>query len=484
MGLLNQAVTSVKWVSISQVGRQFIQYITTLILVSLLAPSEFGLMATALIIINFLELFKDLGTSSAIIQRMSISDSLLSSVFWLNVCFGLIIFSIIFFLSPILANFFNNNKLVLILKVLPIVFIISSLGNVQKALMEKELHFNLISKIELGATLFGAIVGIFLAFKGFGVWSLIYQTITNLSLATILYYICSEWKPSISFKIEEIKSISSFSINLVGFNFFNFFARNADYLIIAKFLGDVQLGHYYLIYRIMLYPIQNVSQVISRVIFPVYSKIQNDNIKLSKAFKDVTSSIAIFTFPLMLGLIAISNLFIHSFFGSKWDYNLLENLFVVLAPVGLMQSLTSNVGSLYLAKARTDLFLKWGILSSIVYLVGFVIGIKWGAWGVAFSYFITNIILFYPVFAIPFKLINLNFLTFIKNLNRTILSALIMACMVFLFNIYISKFLENTISLVIVCVIGMISYFLISLKINRNKILFIFNMLKMNKNLG
>ena len=481
MGLLNRAVISIKWASISQVGRQFIQYIATLILVSLLAPNEFGLMATALIIVNFLELFKDLGTSSAIIQRISISDSLLSSVFWLNVSFGLLIFAIIFFSSPVLADFFNNNKLILILKVLPVVFIISSLSNVQRALLEKELHFNLISKIELGSTIFGALIGVFLAFKGFGVWSLVYQTISNLSLATILFFICSKWKPSVSFNIKEIKSISSFSINLVGFNFFNFFARNADYLIIAKFLGEVQLGHYYLIYRIMLYPIQNISQVISRVVFPVYSKIQHDNVKLSKAFKDVTSSIAIFTFPLMLGLIAISNLFIHSFFGSKWDYNLLVSLLIVLAPVGLMQSLTSNVGSLYLSKARTDLFLKWGILSSIVYVVGFLIGIKWGAWGVALSYLITNIILFYPVFAIPFKLINLNFLTFIKNLNGTILSALIMACIVFLSGIYISKFLENTISLIIVCLIGVISYFLISLKINRNKILFIFSMLKMNK---
>ena len=190
MGLLNRAVISIKWASISQVGRQLIQYITTLILVSLLAPNEFGLMATALIVVNFLELFKDLGTSSAIIQRMVISDSLLSSVFWLNISFGIVIFAIIFFLSPVLADFFNNSKLILILKVLPVVFIISSLSNVQRALLEKELHFNLISKIELGSTLFGALIGVSLAFKGFGVWSLVYQTIANISFATILYFIC------------------------------------------------------------------------------------------------------------------------------------------------------------------------------------------------------------------------------------------------------------------------------------------------------
>ena len=481
MGLLNKAVTSIKWASISQVGRQFIQYITTLILVSLLAPNEFGLMATALIIINFLELFKDLGTSSAIIQRISISNSLLSSVFWLNVCFGSFIFSIIFFLSPVIADFFNNNKLELILKVLPLVFIISSFSNVQRTLFEKELYFDLLSKIELSSTLFGAIIGISLAFKGFGVWSLIYQTISNLSLATILYWIFSKWKPSFSFNFKEIKTISSFSINLVGFNFLNFFARNADYLIIAKFLGEVQLGHYYLIYRIMLYPIQNVSQVISRVVFPVYKKIQYDNIKLSKAFNDITGSIAVFTFPLMLGIMAVSNLFIHSFFDSKWNYDLLVNLLIVLAPVGLIQSLTSNVGSIYLTKARTDLFLKWGLISSVFYIIGFMIGILWGVLGVALSYLITNLILIYPVFAIPFKLIDFKFLAFIKNLKSTFLSALFMACIVFLFNIYISKFLGNITSLIIISLIGIISYFLISSKINKNKILFIFNMLKMNK---
>lgn len=469
--LLVDTVHGLKWSTLSKITQQGLQYVATVILVGVLSPDDFGLIAMAMVVIGFLDIFKDIGTSSAIIKEDNPSNELKCSLFWVNVFFGILIFALIYFSSPLFTKLFNSERIEPVLQILSISFIISGISVQQKALFEKELLFQKLSLIELFSSAMAFIIAVILALNGYGVWSLVWQVITNTGLNTLLIWIFSNWKPKLVFNFYEIKKITSYSSNLVGFNLINYLARNGDYFLIGKFLGDRELGHYYLAYRIMLYPLRNITWVISRVIFPAFSKIQNDNSKLREAYVRLTNSIAIITFPMMAGIAVISSYFTNIFFGENWDTILVAYIIIILAPVGAMQSIFSTVGNIYQVKGRTDWMFRWSLFASTITIIGFVIGLNWGIIGVAVSYLVINVLMIIPLFMIPLKLIKLSLIKFLKSFELTILSV---ACMIFI--LLITQYLINdrfndVITLSIMIVLGILSYSFISYLINSKKLI-------------
>ncbi|HTY10700.1 MAG TPA: MOP flippase family protein [Bacteroidota bacterium] len=466
MPLLPSILTGVKWSSISQFGRQILQLVTTIVLARTLAPSDFGLMSMAMVVVGFLNVFRDLGTSSAIIQRNEISGTLLSGIFWLNVIFGIVVMSLVFVLAPLFASFYGEARLVPILKALSASFFISSIGISHQALLERELQFEKLAKAEISSTLFGAVVGITLAIRGAGVWSLVAQALsTALLSSTLLSLVLSRWKPRLVFSVAEIKSVARFSLNLSGFNMTNYFIRNADSLLIGKYLGAQDLGYYVLAYRIVLYPWQNVTSVISRVMFPVYSKLNQDNMTFRRAYLNVASTIAAIAFPMMLGLIGVSSPLVHVFFGDQW--RTVSSLIVILAPIGLLQSIDSTTGSIYLAKSRTDWMFRWGIATGISGVAAFVIGLHWGVIGVATGYLIASLIWLYPGLAIPFSLIGLSILELLKKVWRPFSCAALMLAVIFALKASCGDWLTPVETLIGLLLSGISVYLLCSLVLNR-----------------
>jgi O-antigen/teichoic acid export membrane protein len=465
--LKDGVIRGLKWSSVSQLIRQILQYISTIILVGILSPDDFGIIAMALVVINFLDIFKDLGTSSALIQNQNLSNHLKSSIFWVNCTFGIIISIIIYFLSPLISLLFNSDKITSVLQVLSLIFLITGLSLTQKALLERSLSFKTLTNIELVSSALGFIAALYFAFTGFGVWSLVAQVLTFTIINTLLLWIFSSWKPSFYFKINDFKSIASYSLNLVGFNLINYVARNSDYFLIAKFLNEKSLGHYYLAYRIMLYPLQNISSVISRVIFPSFSILQNDNARLSQAYLRLTNLIVLITFPMMAGMAIVSYEFTSAFFGSKWDTNLIALLITILAPVGAIQSLMSTVGIIYQVKGKTDWMFRWGVFATSLTVIGFLLGLKWGVIGISVSYLVLNIILFYPSFSIPFKLIGLSTQSFLKTFANTLFSVAIMIFMLIMLSLIINNSFSSLAKLVTLIPFGILVYGVVSYFVNR-----------------
>ncbi len=476
-GLFVDTVRGLKWSTISRISQQGLQYVSTIILVGVLSPDDFGLMAMSMIVIGFLDIFKDFGTSSAIIKEENPSNDLKCSLFWVNVGFGVLIFIIIYFTSPFLAELFNSGRVKSVLQILSLSFLITGLSIQQKALLEKELSFQILSLIELFSSAIAFLVALYLALNGFGVWSLVWQVLSNTFLNAVLIWIFSNWKPEFILKFSELRKITAYSSNLVGFNLINYFARNGDYFLIGKFLGEYALGHYYLAYRIMLYPLRNITTVISRVIFPAFSKIQHDNSKLRDAYIKITNSIAIITFPMMAGIAFVSFNFTEAFFGANWDTVLVAQIIIILAPVGALQSVISTVGNIYQVKGKTDWMFKWSLFSSTVTLIGFVIGLNWGIIGVATSYLVTNLLMILPVFIIPFKLINLPIIKFFRSFELTFLSVIGMLVVLFFASYLIADNYNNIITLLILISLGVVSYIVISYLINKKKLKEIISML-------
>lgn len=459
--------SGIRWSSLSQFGRQAMQLVTTAILARLLDPADFGLIGMATIVIGFVSIFRDLGTSSAVIQRKHITEDLLSSIFWVNVVFGLVAAIFLYLISPCIASFYHEPMVDPLLQLLSLTFLISGLSSLQKAILEREMAFNKLAMLEIMATFSGAVVGIGAAFMGYGVWSLALQALAVTSVTTILLWTVSRWSPKAVLSWPEIKSVMNYSLNLTGFSIFNYFVRNADYLLIGKFLGARDLGFYTLAYRIMLYPLQSITSVLARAMFPAFSQIQDDDERFRRIYLKMVWSIALITFPMMLGLIVLAEPFVLVIFGQSWRP--VSLLLIILAPVGMLQSVAASVGVIYQAKGRTDMMFRWGLVTGVISVFVFYLGLRWGITGVALSYAILSLFLIYPNFSIPFKLINLPVAVLGKMLALPFMCSMVMLTAVLGIKMLLLERAPDDMQLVILVPLGIAVYMLATWSLNRDQ---------------
>ncbi|MGE5620957.1 MAG: MOP flippase family protein [archaeon] len=471
-------IKGIKWSAVSQFGRQMFQFFTTIILARLLTPVDIGLAGMALLVIGFLNVFKDFGTSAAIIQKKEVTDRLLSSLFWFNMFLGIVLSSLMFIFAGFLSFIFGDLRLFPLFQVLSLIFVINSFGVVIQALLERRLAFSIIARIEVISTIISSFIGICMAFSGFGVWSLVFQSLAASMVSSSLLLIKGGWKPSLSFAYHDAVSVLNYSSNLTGFNVFNYFVRNADNFLIGKFLGAKELGYYSLAYRIMLYPLQNLTAIIGRVMFPVFSKINEDNEHFKKVYVQMTSFIAICTFPLMMGIGVLSDKLIISFFGVQWADT--AKILLFLAPVGLLQSVDATTGIIFQAKGKTNWLFIWGVITGVIFVPAYSVGLKWGVTGVACSYLVAYLLIFYPALHFPFQLIKLKVGTFLKDLSGIFWISLIMMVVLALIRMVFSPFYQ-TVNLSFLIVLGVLMYSLLIYRYKKEFLLKILYML-INKN--
>ena len=465
---ISDAHSGILWSAVSRIIIHVFQFVTLIILAHILEPKEFGLITASLVVIGFLSVFRDLGISSAIIQRTELNDHLVNSVYWVVIIIGIIMNLALFFSAHQIAVFYNAYELTSILKVMSFSFTITSISIIHQALLEKQLKFKQLAFYEMIAVISGSLCAITLAFLNFGIWSLVIQGLVNASVISIILWLKSPFKPKLVFSLSEIKSIFKFSINLSGFNIVNYFVRNADYVLIQKYLGEQQLGFYNIAYRIMLYPLQNITAVFSRVMFPIYSTLQSDHNRIREMFLSLTNNIALLSFPLMLFVTASADVLVPSLLGEKWSSSI--PLLLILAPIGMIQSVYTPAGTIFQAKGRTDLWFKWGLFTGIIFVTSFIIGLKWGIRGVAAGYLISNIITIYPGLYISLKLIDLPVENFVVSFKKTFLISVCMFFLIYCIKLFLSNYLTHTYLLLVLILLSLLYYIPISLKFNRQNV--------------
>jgi len=403
--LRERASWAIKWSGTSQLGRQLLQLAALAVLARFVSPSDFGLLGMAAVFVGFVAIFKDLGTAAAVVQRKEVSRRFLSTVFWTNVGLGFLAMLALLLSAPLIADLYHQPRVTAVLRALSAGFLISALGALQQSLMERHLRMRRLALLEVTSVAVGSSAAVIAAVQGWGVWSLVVMSLVTSACNTLLLWVAADWLPGWEFSAAELKTTIRFSLSLTGFNVANYGVRNADNLLVGRYLGTQALGYYSLAYRILLFPLDSISSVVSRVAFPVYSRIQDDLERFRRGYLLSARSIALVTFPLMLGLVALREPFVLAVFGEQWRPMI--PLLAILAPVGMIQSVTTTVGSIYMATGRTDWQLGWGLFSGCVVIAGFIVGLRWGVYGVAGAYAIVSVALLYPCFAIPFRLIHL-----------------------------------------------------------------------------
>jgi O-antigen/teichoic acid export membrane protein len=302
----------------SQAGRVIAQLLGMVILARLLSPSDFGVVAMAWLVTGFADIFHNLGTKAAVIQRRELPSALLDSVFWLNASFGLAIAALIALLAPLIAVAMREPKLTGVLWLLALAFPIRSLGLVQQGLLERASRFRSVALIECGAAFAGLATGVLAALAGCGVYSLVSQAVVAWIVVTAGLWVASTWRPAWRCSLALIREIAGFSGSLVGFSIVNYFACHIDTVLIGRFLGATELGYYNLAYRLMVWPLQNVSGVVARALFPALSSLQDHKQRLRRAYVRAAAAVFLLTAPLTLGLFVLREPFVLALMGERW----------------------------------------------------------------------------------------------------------------------------------------------------------------------
>jgi PST family polysaccharide transporter len=304
------------------------------------------------------------------------------------------------------------------------------------------------------------------AIAGWGVYSLVSQSIVTAIVTTAGLWTVSKWRPGTLWSVAQIRELAGFSGNLVGYNTFNYFARNVDSLLVGRFLGSTELGYYNMAYRLMLWPLQNISSVVGRALFPALSRVQNDKERLARGYIRATAAVFLVTAPLTLGLFVLREPFVVVALGEGWGT--VAELLFWLAPVATLQAVGTTVGPLYLATGRTDVMFKWGVFAGLFAICAFVVGLQWGLQGMVAAYFVASVFLFWPSLAVPFRLIGLRVTSALRPLVPTLFAASIMALLVELAAMHSSEIaMAGWVRLTVLTAWGAVSYIAISLIVQR-----------------
>jgi PST family polysaccharide transporter len=351
-----------------------------------------------------------------------------------------------------------------ILIVVSISFPLNSLIALQRALLEKAMSFEILARIEMLATAIAGAIGIAVAFAGGGIWALVSQAVATPAVMAVVLWGRSEWRPRFEASRAEIRSVIGLSGYLTAFNVVNYFARNADYILIGSLLGKTELGYYSMAYRILMFPLQNLSAVITRVTLPAFSRIHTDDARFRRGYLASIGAIALISFPVMAGVFAVARPFVDAAFGEKWLP--MVPILMIFAPVGMIQSIVATAGSIYIAKNQTAAMFKWGLVAAVIVVISFVVGLSWGPVGVAACYGIASVALAYPGMAIPLQFIGLKVKDSLSVLWAPFVSAFLMALLVLAVGKPASLVLSGWPLLIVEVAVGVGAYFVLNFLIN------------------
>lgn len=383
--LRDRAIAGAKWTTASTVAVTTIQFFQLTIVARLLSPADFGLMAMVMAVLGFAQIFTDMGIGGAVIHRQENSPNELSSLFWLNVAAGAVVFLLLVAATPLVVSAFDEPRLGSLLPTVAVLFLISSYGQLFQLLLQKELQFAMLARIELFSAAAGAAVAIGCAIEGFGVYSLAFGQLAMASVTTVCAAAIGwhDWRPTFHFRTHDIRPYLRFGLFQLGNRGVNFLVSRVDQVIVGTTLGASTLGLYNLAWNLAVMPATKINPILTRVAFPVFAKVQLDNERLKRGYLTLVWLLATTNGPILVGGAVVAGSLIPLVFGAQWAP--MVPLFQILAFVGLSRSIVNPVGTLVLAKGQPDLEFKlnvWFLILQIpaVYLgvqIGGIAGVAW-----------------------------------------------------------------------------------------------------------
>lgn len=379
---------SARWSLIGLVAKQFARIGFSVLLARLLGPTNFGIVGQATIYLSFTLVFLDIGLASALIQRKRIDDATIGTATVLNAGAVIVLILLTQAVAGVWASVFRTPELEMLLRVLSLDFLLIGAAVVPTALLTRRLNFRLLAAAEIAGTFIGGAAGIAAAVMGAQYWALLVQTLaTDFVYAAVVT--AAVGRPILSWSKAAYRSIVGFSVRVFGSEVMRFLSQNADKTLIALRLGPTALANYSLSFRVLLLPVQILSQTANRLVFPIFSRLNDQPERQATHFLRVTTSLSLVVTPPMLLVALDAPRGVPIVFGPEWHAAVRP--MQILAVVSIVSAVMGTGGSVMLAKGRADWALRWAVVTTGSLIAGFLVGLQWGVDGVAWAYLLIGV---------------------------------------------------------------------------------------------
>jgi PST family polysaccharide transporter len=355
-----------------------------MVLARLLVPEEFGLVAMAMAFTAFFTMFSDFGLATGTVQREDLTGSEVTAMFWLNSLLGLLIAALVAALAPLVAWFYKDSRLVVLTLVLSLGFVFTGLGVQHRALLKRQIRLVRLAVVDVLSMALGVAAGVVAAVSGMGHWSLVVMTLVTAAASTAGAWVACRWRPGLPRHGSSVGELVRFGGYLTGHGVVSYLVRNADVLLIGRYLGAAPLGIYSRAYHLLLLPLTQVITPLSSVGIPTLSRLASDPERYRRAYKRLLEQISLVTMPMVVYLTVCADWIVTVVLGPGWED--VVPIFRVLGIAALFQPVSAAAGWLMISQGRVRQLWHWAWIHGVPAVACFFIGLPWGPLGIAAAY--------------------------------------------------------------------------------------------------
>jgi len=437
--LKNKTVKGVVWSSVERFSVQGVQFLVMLVIARLLDPSDFGLVGMLAIFLAVAQSLIDSGFSQALIRKQDRTEVDNSTVFYFNIVVSAVLYLILYAIAPWVSDFYDEPQLCSLMRVLWLIVIINSFAVVQRAIYTASINFKTQAKASFIAALASGLVGVWMAYNGYGVWTLVWQQILNAGINTLLLWIYSNWYPRWAYSWKSFRELFAFGSKLLASGLLDTLYTNIYLLVIGKIFNAASLGFYTQADRFTKLPSSNITGILQRVTYPVLCSIQDDDERLREDYRKLLRLSAFIIFPMMCLLAGVAYPLVELLIGEKWRFA--ATLIIPLSFTMMWWPIHAINLNLLQVKGRSDLFLRLEIIKKIIGVTVLVLSIPFGLLFMCYAGIATSIISLVINTYYTGKLIQVGFLMQMKDLS----GSLIVSMAIFVVAYFLSFVSDNII---------------------------------------
>ncbi len=330
------------------------------------------------------------GLTASLIRDNDAGEEDFSTVFYFNIVGSILIYGLIYFLAPLIGSFYGEDILVPMIRILSLGIIINAFGAVHSSLLNRSLDFKRLAIISIPSIVLGGLVGVYLAYTGWGVWSLVWQVLTVSTVNMILFWVLSSWRPRLVFVQNLFKKHFGFGYKLAISGVFNSIFEESYSVLIGKYFSPIQLGFFQRGKSLSMLPVTALSRIVHRVSYPLLSKVQDNDPQLLKSYRTIIQMVAFVLAPLLVIMATMAEPLFRFLLTEKWLPAV--PYFRILAIVAFLYPIHGFNLSILNVKGRSDLFLKAEVIKKILIAVIIVIAFRWGIYGLLYGSVIISLL--------------------------------------------------------------------------------------------
>jgi O-antigen/teichoic acid export membrane protein len=402
----------------SQTMQLIVQALGFVVLGRLLSPNDYGIVGMVAVFVGLAQVVKDGGLATGTVQSDRISHEQTSTMFWINVGILAITALAIVAASPLIASFYRKPELTPVTAVLGVAFFLNGLSVQHDALLRRHMRFRAVSLTQLVPLALSLATSIVLAVLGWRYWALVAGTVVTAVTSTALSFYFVPWLPGRVHRRSGARKLLHFGRDLTIFNAFNYFARNADNILVGKFLGSVELGLYSRAYSLFLLPMTQIRGPLADVSMPALSALKDQPERYARYYRRLLTALAFCAVPISAYCALDGGFVITALLGPRWAEAGL--VFRILAAAGVVQTIASTRGLVLVTLGESRKYLWLGVVNSIAMVISFAIGLRWGIVGVAIAYGVANVVVLVPTLAFTFRGTPVTIASFFAALGRPV----------------------------------------------------------------